>query len=339
MRILVTGGAGYVGGFAARHLLAAGHEIAVVDNLSEGHRASIPAEHFYEGEIADRALVARVIREHDIEAVMHFAAFAYVGVSMERPREYYRNNVADTLTLLETMLDSGVKRIVFSSTCSTYGETAEMPLCEDSLQQPSNTYAFTKYCIERMIQDFSRAYGLSHVLLRYFNAAGAAADGSYGEDHRPETHLIPLVLQTLLGQRDKVSVFGDDYPTPDGTCIRDYIHVEDLATIHALAIGWCGDAKPGRGQVFNVGTGSGSSVMEVIRAAESVTGRAVPHEIVARRAGDPPRLVASCDKARRELGWEPRYVALKDIVATAWKWHEKHPDGYPDEDRDGGKPE
>ncbi len=330
MRILVTGGAGYVGGFAARHLTAAGHEVSIVDNLSEGHRASAAGEHFYEGEIGDRALVTRVVKERGIEAVMHFAAFAYVGVSVEDPRSYYRNNVAETLSLLESLIDAGVSSVIFSSTCSTYGETNEMPLTEESAQAPANPYAFTKYCIERMIRDFSAAYEMKYVLLRYFNAAGAAADGSHGEDHRPETHLIPLVLQTLLGQRESVKVFGSDYPTPDGTCVRDYVHVEDLARIHELAASWCLEAPAGGGEVFNVGTGCGSSVLDVIRSAESVTGKRVPHEFVARRPGDPPRLVASCDKAQAELGWRPRYTDLDEIVRTAWAWHEGHPNGYGD---------
>lgn len=328
MRILVTGGAGYVGGFAVRHLLASGHDVAVIDNLSEGHRSSIPSEILYEGEIADRELVARVVREHRVEMVIHFAALAYVGVSVEDPRRYYQNNVADTLTLLGTLQDNGVKRIVFSSTCSTYGETGEMPLREDSPQRPVNPYAFTKYCIERMIRDFAHAYGSSYVLLRYFNAAGAAADGSHGEDHRPETHLIPLVLQTLLQQRERVHVFGTDYPTPDGTCVRDYVHVEDLATIHELAAEWCLEAEPGRGETFNVGTGNGQSVLDVIRAAEAVTGLEVPWDAQPRRDGDPPCLVASSDKARTVLGWTPRFESIEEIVATAWKWHESHPHGY-----------
>ncbi len=328
MRILVTGGAGYVGGFAARHLMAAGHEVAIVDNLSEGHRDSVPSEHFYEGEIGDRDLISRIVKERGIEAVMHFAAFAYVGVSVEEPRSYYRNNVAETLTLLESLIDSNVRSIIFSSTCSTYGETDEMPLTEESAQAPANPYAFTKYCIERMIQDFSVAYGMQYVLLRYFNAAGAAEDGSHGEDHRPETHLIPLVLQTVLGQRETVKVFGNDYATPDGTCVRDFVHVEDLARIHELAAEWCVDADPGRGEVFNVGTGHGNSVLDVIRSAESITGKQVPHQSVARRPGDPPLLVASCDKANRELGWRPRYRHLDDIVRTAWAWHQRHPRGY-----------
>ncbi len=328
MRILVTGGAGYVGGFAARHLNRAGHEVVVVDNLSEGHRGAIPAEQFYQGEISDPELIGNVVKKHGIETVLHFAAFANVGISVTQPRDYYRNNVAATLSLMEALVDNGVDKVVFSSTCSTYGEVAEMPLTESTPQQPGNPYAHTKYCVENMIKDFSHAYGLKYVLLRYFNAAGAAADGSHGEDHRPETHLIPLVLQTLLGQRDKIMIFGDDYDTPDGTCIRDYIHVEDLARIHELSALWCGDAKAGQGNVFNVGTGSGNSVLEVIDAVEKVTGRPVPKEFAPRRAGDPPRLVASCEKARRELGWETEFGRIEDVVETAWKWHSSHPSGY-----------
>lgn len=330
MRILVTGGAGYVGSFTARHLIAAGHEVAIVDNLVEGHRSSIPEDVFYEGEIGDQALIARIVKERGIEAAMHFAASTYVGVSVEEPREYYRNNIANTLSFLEALLDNGVGSVVFSSTCSTYGEDAVMPLTESSPQEPANPYAFTKYCTERMILDFAQAYGLRFALLRYFNAAGAAMNGSHGEDHDPETHLIPIVLESLLGKRDHVEVYGNDYPTADGTCVRDYVHVEDLALIHEDAVLWCSDGKPGFGGAFNVGTGRGTSVMEVISAVERVTGKEVPFEFGARRPGDPAQLIASCTKANQVLGWRAEHTNIEDIVRSAWQWHSTHPDGYPD---------
>jgi UDP-glucose 4-epimerase len=329
MRILVTGGAGYVGGFAARHLLDAGHDVVIVDDLSLGHRQSVPAERLVVGNASDRARITRLLDEHRIEAVMHFAASAYVGESVTDPAKYWRNNVANTLELLLAMRDCEVGRIVFSSTCALYGERAEMPLTEETPQDPGSPYAFTKFAIERMIRDFARAYGLGHVLLRYFNAAGAQADGRHGEDHSPETHLIPILLQALLGQRDCVEVYGDDYPTPDGTCIRDYVHVEDLARAHELAVRAC--PEPGAapdGLVFNVGTGTGSSVLEVIQTVERVTGKKVPYRVVGRRPGDAPRLVASSDRLRKELGWRPEQAALEEIVHTAWAWHSSHPHGY-----------
>ena len=327
MRILVTGGAGYVGGFAARHLLASGHDVTVLDNLSTGHRESVNQETLVVGDIGERAILDQVLSRHRSEAVMHFAASAYVGESVRDPRGYYRNNVANTLTLLEAMLDHDVRRLVFSSTCAVYAETEQMPLHEDSAQSPMSPYAFSKGVIERMIADFSRAYGLDYVLLRYFNAAGANPDGSHGEDHRPETHLLPLALQTVLGQREKLDVYGNDYPTPDGTCIRDYVHVEDLAQAHELAI----RATSGGDQshrVFNIGTGSGHSVMDVLRAVERITGKRVPFEVADRRPGDTARLVASSERIRRALGWKPRHEELDRITATAWEWHRNHPDGY-----------
>jgi len=324
LRILVTGGAGYVGGFAARYLLASGHDVVVLDNLSTGHRACVPEETLVVGDVGERAILDPLLSQHRIEAVMHFAASAYVGESVRDPRSYYRNNVANTLSLLEAMLDHDVRRLVFSSTCAVYAETEEMPLHEDSAQAPLSPYAFSKAVIERMIADFSRAYDLDYVLLRYFNAAGASSDGSHGEDHRPETHLLPLALQTVLGQREKLKVYGSDYPTPDGTCIRDYVHVEDLAQAHQLAL----HATTGANTVFNIGTGAGHSVLEVLRAVERVTGKPVPFEATARRPGDTPRLVASSDKIRRELGWKPRYEELDQITATAWEWHRNHPEAY-----------
>lgn len=330
MRILVTGGAGYVGSAAARLLVESGHTVVALDNLSEGHRSAAPPGTLVEGDLADRALVARLLRERDIEAVMHFAGSTYVGVSMSEPDGYWRNNVAHTLGLLEAMHEAGVPRIVFSSTCAVFGETAEMPLSEDAPIRPESTYAFTKYAIERMIADFARAYALRYVVLRYFNASGASADGAHGEDHRPETHLIPLVIQTVLGQRKSLQVFGSDYPTPDGTCIRDYVHVDDLATAHQSALLRLADPEGPAGRAYNLGTGTGSSVLEVIQAVERVTGKPVPREVSGRRAGDTPRLVAGAGRARSELDWSPQYAELDAVVASAWAWHRAHPDGYRD---------
>ena len=329
MRILVTGGAGYVGGFCARHLVAQGHDVVVLDNLSEGHRQAAPQGSLVEGDISNRALLEQILSDHGVEAVMHFAASCYVGESMTNPRAYYRNNVANTLELLETLIDCDVRRIVFSSTCAVHGETAQMPLTEQSPVAPASTYAFTKHAIEQMIRDFSRAYGLSFVLLRYFNAAGADPSGAFGEDHEPETHLIPIVLQAALGKRDSLQVFGNDYDTPDGTCIRDYIHVADLADAHERAITRMpGAGAEPRGDLFNLGTGTGTSVLEVIQAAERITGRDLPYTLQPRRPGDTARLVAGSDLAASELGWELGFPGIDEIVRTAWAWHQNHPDGY-----------
>lgn len=328
MRILLTGGAGYVGSFCARHLVNQGHNVTVLDNLSEGHPEAAPEGSLVVGDIADSALVASLLQDHEIEAVIHFAASCYVGESMSDPRKYYRNNVAKTLALLETLVDSDVKRVVFSSSCSVYGETAAMPLTEDLPSAPASTYAFTKHAVESMIRDFSRAYGLRFALLRYFNAAGAAPDGAHGEDHDPESHLIPIVLQTLLGRRDRMEVFGDDYDTPDGTCIRDYVHVSDLARAHELAASRLIENSAQGDLVCNLGTGSGTSVLELIRAAEKVSGRQVVYRISARRPGDTARLVADTRRAREELGWKPEYSTIEAIVETAWAWHQARPGGY-----------
>jgi UDP-glucose-4-epimerase GalE len=296
--------------------------VIVLDNLCLGHREALPDGVLVVGDIGDRNCLEEIFVQHRTEAVMHFAAFAAVGESVTNPRLYYRNNVANTLTLLETMLDHDVNRIVFSSTCAVYGETAEMPLHEDSPKGPASPYAFSKLSIEQMIQDFSRAYGISYVLLRYFNASGGSPDGSHGEDHDPETHLIPLAIQAVQGRREKLMVFGDDYPTPDGTCIRDYIHVEDLASAHELAILREGSS------IYNIGTGTGNSVMDVLKSVERIAGKPVPSEVVARRPGDTARLVASADRIRQDLDWQPRYADLDQVVATAWEWHSRHPDGY-----------
>jgi UDP-glucose 4-epimerase len=327
MRLLVTGGAGYVGGFTARHLAASGHEVTVVDDLSAGHAAAVPPGSLVVCDVADRARVTALLRERRIEAVLHFAAFLSVGDSERMPDAYWRNNVGGTLALLESMRAAGVERFVFSSTAGVYGETAEMPLSEESAQAPKSTYAATKAAVERMLEDFGRAFGLRNARLRYFNAAGASADGAHGEHHDPETHLVPIVLHKVLGLRDRLVVFGDDFPTPDGTCIRDYVHVDDLADAHARALDWTARATPGEGIAVNLGTGAGNSVLEVIRAAERVTGQRIEFERGPRRAGDPPSLVAGIEKAGRLLGWRPRRD-LGEILATAWAWHRTHPRGY-----------
>lgn len=327
MNILVIGGAGYVGSHAVRLLVRAGHEVWVYDNLSLGHRAAVPRERLIVGELADKALLQRVLGERQIEAVMHFAAFALVGQSVEQPAIYYENNVVATLAMLEAMRAAGVRKIVFSSTTATYGEPANIPISEDEPQQPINPYGFTKLVIERALADYAHAYGLRYAALRYFNAAGASPDGDLGEDHHPESHLIPLVLQVALGQREKIFIFGDDYPTPDGTCIRDYVHVDDLGAAHLKALEKLNDTPALH---LNLGTGKGHSVLEVVQACRRITGHAIPAEIAPRRPGDPPELVANADRARRQLGWEPRYADINAIVETAWRWHQSHPRGYGD---------
>jgi UDP-glucose-4-epimerase GalE len=327
MNVLLTGGAGYVGSHAARLLKLAGHEPWVYDNLAYGHRAAAPAGRFIEGDILDGARLASAMRDHNIDAVMHFAAFAYVGESVTEPAKYYQNNVTGTLTLLDAMRAHGVKKIVFSSTCATYGVPTKVPITECEKQSPINPYGNTKLAIEYALADYAHAYGWGFAALRYFNASGAAEDGSIGEDHDPETHLIPLVLQVALGQRDEVLVFGDDYPTPDGTCIRDYIHVDDLGRAHIAALE---KLAPGVALKLNLGTGQGASVKEVVDACRKVTGHAIPARVVPRREGDPPALVADATTAREALGWQPKHVGIEPIVASAWAWHKEHPNGYDD---------
>jgi UDP-glucose 4-epimerase len=327
MRILVTGGAGYVGSACLRHLLERGHEAIAYDNLVEGHRAAVTGTKLVVGDIADTALVETALREFGAQAVMHFAAATYVGESVTNPEYHYRNNIAGTLSLLNAMRAAGVRRMLFSSTCATYGMTPKVPMSEDTPQEPYSPYARTKLAVEWMIRDFAAAYGLGFTLLRYFNAAGASSDAAHGEHHQPETHLIPLVLKVPLGQLEKVLIFGTDYPTPDGTCIRDYVHIEDLASAHLLAIEATSESTR---EVFNVGTGNGCSVLEILSGCERVTGREIPREVVDRRPGDPPALVADPAKLKTRLGWKPRYTDIEKIIATAWDWHRSHPDGYAD---------
>ena len=325
MNVLVTGGAGYVGSHAARLLASQGHEIWVYDNLVFGHGAAVAPGRLIVGDLLDRGKVEEVLRDKRIDAVMHFAAFAYVGESVTDPAKYYHNNVIGTISLMEAMRAVSVSRIVFSSTCATYGEPEQIPIRENQPQRPINPYGFTKLVIEHALADYAHAYGWGYAALRYFNASGASADGDLGEDHDPETHLIPLVLQVALGQREHIVVFGDKHPTPDGTCIRDYIHVDDLATAHLAAL-----ERLDRGVELklNLGTGRGSSVNEVIDACRKVTGLPIAARVAGPRAGDPPALVADASQARRELGWEPRYTEITSIIETAWRWHRAHPHGY-----------
>lgn len=325
MRILVTGGAGYVGSHAVRLLLAHGHDVHVFDNLSMGHRAAVPANRLTVGDLENADLLDHLLLIHRTEAVVHFAANAYVGESVAQPAKYYWNNLHHSLILLERMRRQSITKIVFSSSCSTYGVPEDVPISEDAPQRPVSPYGWSKLAIERVLADYAAAYGWSVAALRYFNAAGAAADGSLGEDHKPETHLIPLVLQTALGQRPYVEVFGTDYPTPDGTCVRDYVHVEDLAEAHLLALE---QMRPGQPMFLNLGIGKGYSVRQVIETARQVTGKAIPVREGSRRPGDPAELVADSSRIQRELGWRPQHTDLRAIVETAWNWHRAHPQGY-----------
>lgn len=325
MKILVTGGAGYVGSACLRTIARQGHAVLAYDNLVEGHPAAVGDQKLVVGDIAETDKLTQVLREFGADAVMHFAAATYVGQSVEDPEYHYRNNIGGTLSLLNAMRAAGVKRMLFSSTCATYGLSPQVPMSESTPQDPCSPYARTKLAVEWMIRDFSHAYGLGFTLLRYFNASGASPDGRFGEYHNPETHLIPLVLSVALGQRETIKVYGTDYPTPDGTCIRDYIHVDDLASAHLLAIQKTSIETK---QVFNVGTGLGQSVFEIIQACETVVGRSIPREHAPRRPGDPPALVADPEKLMTELGWRPRYTSIEDTIRTAWSWHEKNPVGY-----------
>ena len=326
--ILVVGGAGYIGSHCLWELRRRGFDTLCYDNLTEGHRQAVGETELIVGSLADEALLDQIFRERDIRAVFHFAANCYVGESCENPEKYYRNNVAHTLTLLSMMRRHDVRRFIFSSTAATFGNPVQELMDESHPQSPINPYGNTKLMVEKMLADFDTAYGLRSVALRYFNAAGAVETGEIGEDHDPETHLIPLVLKTALGQRASIKMFGDDYSTPDGTCVRDYIHIVDLADAHIRGLEYL--EKGGETTAFNLGNGAGYSVKEVIDTARVVTGRDIPAEAAPRRAGDPAQLVADASRAREILGWEQRYGDLKTIIETAWKWHSNHPNGYGD---------
>jgi UDP-glucose 4-epimerase len=326
MAILVTGGAGYIGSHCVAALLDRGADVVVVDDLSKGHQAALRGGRFYRGSVADRAFLDEVFQKEPIEAVIHFAAFSLVGESMQVPEQYFRNNVTAGLTLIETMLRHKVPYLVFSSTAATFGEPERVPIQETDRQEPTNPYGESKLIVEHMLRWCDQAHGLKYCALRYFNVAGARADGTIGEDHRPETHLIPLILQVAQGKREKLSLFGTDYPTKDGTCVRDYIHVEDLIDAHMLALDYLKKGSPSA--AFNLGNGQGFSNREIIQAARRVTGHPIPVTEEGRRPGDPATLIASSQKAMEVLGWKPKYTDVEDIIATAWRWHASHPDGY-----------
>lgn len=327
MNVLVVGGSGYIGSHCVRQLAAAGHRPVVLDNLVFGHRAAVPPDvTFHEGDLGRREEVRALLEAEKIDLVMHFAAFAYVGESVTDPRKYYDNNLVGTIRLLEAMLDAGVRRFVFSSTCATYGVPERLPITEDLPQRPINPYGQTKLDVENCLRAFAGAYGLSFAAFRYFNAAGAAEDGTIGEDHDPETHLIPLVIDAATGRRESIRLFGTDYDTPDGTCLRDYIHVDDLSRAHIAVFDRL--AEPGTALFYNLGSGTPHSVREVIAAVEEVSGLNVPVVEDVRRAGDPPALFADSTKAKTELGWTLRFPELKSIVETAWRWHRDHPNGF-----------
>jgi UDP-glucose-4-epimerase GalE len=326
--LLICGGAGYIGSHCARILRDAGYNCVIYDNLSEGHRKAVAGFPLVVGELTDTALLADTMRKHRIGGVVHFAAFALVGVSMREPIAYYQNNVGGTASLLDAMRQTGVERIVFSSTCATYGENVPVPITEDVPQNPCNPYGESKLAVEKLLRRCDDAYGIKSVSLRYFNAAGAMPDGAIGEDHKLETHLIPLVLREALAKEGKLHVFGTDCPTKDGSCIRDYVHVLDLATAHLQALRYLENG--GATDFFNLGTGVGSSVIEVIEAARGITGIDIKYKKSGRRPGDPPTLVAAAGKARDLLGWRPERSDLRAIVSDAWAWHETHPNGFED---------
>jgi UDP-glucose 4-epimerase len=327
MAILVTGGAGYIGSVMVELLHAKGEQVVVLDSLSRGHRAAVDESvPFYQGAIGDRALVQRICQQHDIESCIHFAALAYVGESVASPKLYFENNVEQGIALLDSLLVSGVRRFVFSSTCATYGEPVRVPIDEQHPQQPTNPYGWSKLIMEKVLAAYDRAYGLNYVALRYFNAAGATVDR--GEHHEPETHLIPNVLFAASGKLPFVSVFGDNYPTPDGTAIRDYIHVTDLCAAHILALESLRQGS--QSECINLGNGQGYSVMEVIETARRITNCEIKVSIEPPRPGDPSRLVANTQKAQTLLGWQPQYPDLETIIRTAWQWHQSHPTGYRD---------
>ena len=331
MAILVAGGAGYIGSHMVKDLVEHGQEVVVADNLSTGHRDAInPKAKFYEGDIRDRKFLDKIFDNEDIEGVVHFAAFSIVPESMSKPLKYFDNNTGGMITLLEAMRDHNIKYIVFSSTAATYGVPEHMPIKETDPQNPINPYGLSKLMMEKMMHWADKAYGIKFVALRYFNVAGAAPDGTIGEDHGPETHLVPIILQVAQGKRKELSIFGDDYNTPDGTNVRDYVQVMDLADAHILAIKYLEAGN--ESNAFNLGSSTGFSNKQILEAAREVTGEPIPAKIAPRRPGDPDSLVAASDKARNVLGWDPKYDDVHDIIATAWKWHSTHPKGYDDRD-------
>jgi UDP-glucose-4-epimerase GalE len=325
MRILIAGGAGYIGSHAVRLFVERGHEVTVYDNLCRGHAEAVRGGKLVQGDLLDTAHLERTLRAEKIEAVVNFAALTYVGESVKQPADYYRANLVGSLSLLEAMRRCDIKHLVVSSTAAVYGVPEKSPITEDQRLAPINPYGRSKLAVEWALADFAAAYGLGYAALRYFNAAGAGPAGDLGEDHTPETHLIPLILQTALGQRSHIEMFGEDYPTSDGTCIRDYVHVNDLAEAHLLALE---KIQPGQGKAYNLGTGRGYSVKELIDACREVTGRSIEVRVGPRREGDPPALVASPERAMRELGWRPRFTELHELIETAWRWHSSHPRGY-----------
>ncbi|MFD1863081.1 UDP-glucose 4-epimerase GalE [Planococcus chinensis] len=332
MSVLVLGGAGYIGSHAVHQLIDQGAQVVVIDNLETGHRQAVhPQAIFYEGDIRDANFLDGVFGKEAIDEVLHFAANSLVGESMENPLKYFDNNVYGTQVLLKAMVKHGLKKIVFSSTAATYGEPEAVPITETMPANPTNAYGDTKLAMEKLMKWTGVAHGLNYVSLRYFNVAGAKETAEIGEDHRPESHLVPLILQTALGQRSEITVFGDDYDTPDGTCIRDYVHVEDLVNAHLLALEYL--RSGGESDVFNLGSSHGFSVNEMISAARAVTGKEIPVKIGPRRAGDPGILVASTDKAKRVLGWNPANTSVEKIIEDAWRWHSTHPAGYEKDER------
>lgn len=321
MKVLVAGGAGYIGSACSEYLINNGHEVVVFDSLVTGHEDAIdPRAEFIKGDLADRNCIMDVVKNGDFEAIMHFAAFSLVGESMTDPGKYFRNNVGAALNLADAAVEGKVRTIVFSSTAATFGEPEEIPITETSTQLPINPYGESKLCFEKILKWYNKVHGLSYAALRYFNACGAS--DNFGEDHSPETHLIPIVLQVASGTRDKIMIYGEDYDTPDGSCIRDYIHILDLAQAHMLALN-----APRSGH-FNLGTGNGLSVKEIIEVAREVTGHPIPAEIAERRPGDPPKLIACSDLIKKELNWQPHYENARDIIESAWKWKLAHPEGY-----------
>lgn len=328
MKVLVCGGAGYIGSHMVAHLLENNHEVVVLDNLQSGHKSSVLGQKLYVGDLRDSVFLDKVFTENKIDAVIDFAANSLVGESVTNPLKYFDNNIHSTVKLLDAMNKHNVKYIVFSSTAATYGEPESTPIQEEDRTFPTNPYGESKLAVEKILKWCDKAYGIKYTALRYFNACGAHINGQIGEDHNPETHLIPIILQAASGKRDKIMVFGNDYNTPDGSCVRDYVHVSDLASAHLLALKRL--QNNGESRIFNLGNGKGFSVKEVIDVARKVTGINIKAEIAERRAGDPATLIASSDKAIKELGWEPKFNSLETIIETAWKWHSTHPNGYND---------